>query len=432
MGKISLVISNEYRTRVMKKSFILLTLLMPIAFAAIIFTPVWLAKNTTEIQDIALVDNDGRFSDIWHDCEEYDIRFDKSQNTNAENAIQVINESNLAAVAIINPKDTDEVSLTIISDKTLPSAVIKYIESKIENTVTDERLAKIASKELLSEIDNAEYHIEAQTVKCSEDGTVEEGAKADIAMVIGMVATMLIYMFIFISGAQVMNAVMQEKTNRIVEVMLSSIKPWELMWGKLISVALVSLTQIAIWMIFTLIIIIGVGSLMGGDVAEMANSTSALQQSGGITLPSELSMFVGIDWGFILFWFLLYFLVGYLLYAALFAAMGAAVDNEADTQQFMLPITAIVLFALYAGIFSAENPDGGLAFWCSMIPFTSPIVMMVRLPFGVAWWELAVSFASLIISVVAVAWASSKIYRVGILMYGKKPSWKELWKWLRY
>ncbi len=439
MSKIRLVIATEYRTRVMKKSFIILTLLMPILFAAVMFLPAIIASSSSETQNIALVDNTHSFSDVWTDSRDYDITVDI--NATVEDSAQAkCLDGSYDAVVIINHKEptentSDQVSVTIFSEKTMPSSSVKYIESRISDKITERRLEKITSQRVLAQIENAQCHIEATTIKCDEDGNTDMGAKAEVAMVIGMIATMIIYMFIFISGAQVMNAVMQEKTNRIVEVMLSAIKPWELMWGKLIAVALASLTQILIWAGFSALLMF-IGSLIIGfnspEMMETMNQASSMQQMDSTVVPTEILSIIDMDWTFIIVWFLLYFVAGYFLYSSMFAAMGAAVDNEADTQQFMLPITAIVLFALYAGIFSAENPDGQLAFWCSMIPFTSPIVMMVRLPFGVAWWELALSFSILILSVIAMAWICSKIYRVGILMYGKKASWKELWKWLKY
>ncbi len=434
MSKISLVIATEFKTRVFKKSFILLTLLMPILFAAVVITPVFLSQMEEDIKLIALVDNDGRFGNLWEKSSEYDIEI-IAPNEHPDTTHNKCVNGTYAASIIINTKQatdsiSDLVSLTLFSDKTLPKSTVKYIEQTISSHITSERLAKLAEPQLLSAIQNAECNIKAKTIKTDEDGNISDTANSEAASAIGMIATVLIYMFIFISGAQVMNAVMQEKTNRIVEVMLSAIKPWELMWGKLIAVALVCLTQILIWAIFTITIAGTAIALMNiGDISS-ASETLVAQQTSHI--PSELGIFQGIDWVNIGFWFLLYFIAGYLLYAAMFAAMGAAVENETDTQQFMLPITAIVLFALYAGIFSAENPDGTLAFWCSIIPLTSPIVMMVRLPFGVSWWELTLSYTLLIGSVFAMAWICSKIYRVGILMYGKKPSWKELWKWLKY
>jgi ABC-2 type transport system permease protein len=212
-------------------------------------------------------------------------------------------------------------------------------------------------------------------------------------------------MFIFVSGAQVMNSVVQEKVNRIVEVMVCSVKPWELMWGKIIAVGLTCLTQMALWAVLTGLIVGVAMGVMDLDLAEIsasqamgANMPSDVQELSGMN--SSLSALLSIDWGFVFVMFVIYFIGGYLLYSSLFAAIGASVDNEEDTNQFMMPITIIVLFALYAGIYSAENPDGPLAFWCSMIPFTSPMVMMVRIPFDVPIWQLGLSLGLLALTIV--------------------------------
>jgi ABC-2 type transport system permease protein len=237
-----------------------------------------------------------------------------------------------------------------------------------------------------------------------------------------------------------MSGVVQEKTNRIVEVIISSVKPFELMMGKIIGIALVGLTQFFMWVILSLVLF-----FIGSTVVGLSNiDVNALQHANTMTTqtmtaaqnPTELqhifSMLGSFDYVQILVLFVVYFLGGYLLYASLFAAVGSAVDNETDTQQFSLPIMLPIIFGIYAGIFTAQNPDGPLAIWCSMIPFTSPIVMMVRLPFGVPVWQIAISLTILILSFIGTTWMAGKIYRTGILMYGKKATWKELLKWLKY
>jgi ABC-2 type transport system permease protein len=236
-----------------------------------------------------------------------------------------------------------------------------------------------------------------------------------------------------------MNSVVQEKVNRIVEVMVCSVRPWELMWGKIIAVGLTCLTQMALWVVLTMMIVgVAMGvmdiSLMDGGVLQTSSMMGAVSEGGAqfSTLNSQLSILLSIDWGFVVVMFFVYFVAGYLLYSSMFAAIGASVDNESDTSQFMTPITLVVLFALYAGMYSAENPDGPLAFWCSMIPFTSPIVMMVRVPFDVPMWQLGLSLGLLALTIVGTIWLSAKIYRVGILMYGKKPTVKEIIKWIKY
>ena len=249
-------------------------------------------------------------------------------------------------------------------------------------------------------------------------------------------------MFIVIYGAQVMTGVVQEKTNRIVEVMISSVKPFELMMGKIIGIAMVGLTQFLMWVLLTGAIMFGLSSAFAKDIdMDSVKKVQEMGQMGMQNMPnddvmSKIQDFTvalnGLDFVQIISLFIVYFLGGYLLYASLFAAIGSAVDNETDTQQFSMPIMLPIIFAIYAGIFSAENPDGPLAFWCSMIPFTSPIVMMVRLPFDVPFWQIALSISILVLSFIGTTWMAGKIYRTGILMYGKKTTWKEMWKWLKY
>lgn len=237
-----------------------------------------------------------------------------------------------------------------------------------------------------------------------------------------------------------MQGVVQEKTNRIVEVIISSVKPFELMMGKIIGIALVGLTQFLMWVLLTGVIAV-VGSTIFGSSVDVT-SLQKMQQVGmqpGMNVPAMptemqhlMTSLAGLNYVEIISLFIVYFLGGYLLYASLFAAIGSAVDNETDTQQFSLPLMLPIIFAIYAGIFSAENPDGPLAFWCSMVPFTSPIVMMVRLPFDVPAWQIILSISILVLSFIGTTWMAGKIYRTGILMYGKKVTWKEMWKWLRY
>lgn len=270
------------------------------------------------------------------------------------------------------------------------------------------------------------------TYKFNDAGGVS-ASDSGIASLIGIIATVLIYMFIFTSGSMVMQSIIQEKVNRVVEVMVCSVRPWQLMWGKIIAVALVSLTQMLIWFVMTIALVYVGGSAVGFDILGSASADMATMPTAEMSeVDSIMCAVKSVNWLYIGVLFIIYFVLGYLLYASLFAAVGSAVDSEADTNQFLMPITILVLFALYAGMYSAENPDGPLAFWCSLIPLTSPIVMMVRAPFDVPMWQVITSISLLVVTLLATVWLSSKIYRVGILMYGKKPSWKEIIKWLKY
>jgi ABC-2 type transport system permease protein len=275
---------------------------------------------------------------------------------------------------------------------------------------------------------------------------VEERTNTGVNMAIGFGAGILIYVFIFLYGVQVMRGVIEEKTNRIVEVIISSVRPFQLMMGKIVGIAMVGLTQFVLWVLLTLILV-GIGQVTFlHDFSVLSNygteqiipsmpnqfATGGQQNINYSEVAEILSDIKNINFIHILLAFLFYFLGGYLLYSAMFAAVGSAVDNEADTQQFMLPITIPLVIAFIVSQFIMQNPEGSLAFWFSVIPFTSPVVMMVRLPFGVPVWEFVLSMALLVVTFIFITWLAGKIYRTGILMYGKKVTYRELWKWLRY
>lgn len=427
--KCGLIIRQEYRNRVAKKSFLILTILTPLLLAALIVVPLKLAElDGDDDKCVAVVDQTGLYADLFRN-DQSDVRFEVVDNSDmqvgdfknesADYRAFIVIDENLSA----NPN-----AVKIYSEKSVSRDVKSYVEKILSQYVEHQKLEAYNIEGLEQMIAESKTEVHASTFKMSDDGEDENGNE-DIASLVGILATTIIYMFIFISGSQVMNSVVQEKVNRIVEVMVCSVKPWELMFGKIIAMALVSLTQIAIWAVLTMAFA-SIGAEMAGvNLAEnqqMPVDSSQLEGAGSLIAEA-----MSINWALIAGMFVLYFIGGYLLYASMFAAVGAAVDNESDTSQFMMPITLMVLFALYAGIYSAGNPDGPLAFWCSMIPFTSPIVMMVRLPFDVPVWQLGLSLGLLAVTAVGMIWLSAKVYRIGILMYGKKPSWKEIWKWVR-
>jgi ABC-2 type transport system permease protein len=315
----------------------------------------------------------------------------------------------------------------------------RLVNMTLKKQIESDKLATFNIPNLTEIIKESKINFNIQTIKWGDDGS-EKQSSSVVASITGVIFTMLIYMFIMIYGAMVMQGVMEEKTNRIIEIMISSVKPFDLMMGKIIGIGFVGLTQVFLWAIMTLILITGGSFLIGGGIDnEMLQSGMALNTNPNIAMMSAqqpsnewIEMLGTINFAEIGILFVVYFIGGYLLYSSLFAAIGSAVDSQEDTQQFMLPVTLLLVFALYAGIYSMENPDGPLAFWCSMIPFTSPIVMMVRMPFEVPLWQIVLSVGLLYICSIGFTWLSAKIYRVGILMYGKKPSIKEMIKWLRY
>lgn len=441
MSKLGIIIRREYIRRVSKKSFLVVTLLMPFLIAALVFVPLWLSSiRSDEVKTIAIMDATGKYASLFENTENFHfINSEKSleEYRNSEN------KEIFAFLSITGDLLEDPKAATLYSEKQIPGELSRLVNQTLSKELEEEKLASFNIPNLKEIINGSKINFNVQTIKWSADGS-ESTSSAMVASILGMVFTLIVYMFIVAYGSMVMQGVMEEKTNRIVELMISSVRPFDLMMGKIIGIAFVGLTQIFLWGIMSSALIAGGTLLLGGGA-----DVSAIQQ--GMTLPQGgMPMQPGMDmaamqevneWMSIIgsinfieigIFFILYFIGGYLLYAAIFAAVGSAVDQQEDTNQFIAPIMIFMVFALYAGIYSMDNPDGPLAFWCSMIPFTSPVVMMVRLPYDVPMWELIISVALLFATAIAITWLSAKIYRVGILMYGKKPSIKEMVKWIKY
>ena len=413
MNKIKIVIKREYLTRVRKKSFLILTFLMPVLFVGMITGTVLLATlNDGEEKKIVVVDETGEYFSVLKNTEQY--TFSKAKEGFED--FRKESEGEIYATLVISGDLLeDPTAITLYSRKQVVISAVQTITSQLDDYLSDKKLASYDIPELKTIIEESKIAVNMQTIRWDDSGNETE-ASAEIATILGMIFTALIYMFIFAYGTMVMSGVLEEKTNRIVEVMVSSIKPFDLMMGKLIGIGLVGLTQFGLWGVLILGVSIFGTTLLAGS--EAFGFIFSVLSAGQIL---ELCLY-----------FVLFFIGGYLMYASLFAAIGAMVNSQEDTQQYMMPITVLILFAFYAGFYSAQNPDGPLAFWTSMIPLTSPIVMMTRLPYGVPWWELALSISLLAITVVLVVKLAAKIYRVGILMYGKKPTYSEIIKWLKY
>lgn len=426
MSKISIIIVREYLTRVKKKSFIVMTLLSPVLILALMVLPIWLSElKDNEIKNIAVIDQVGKYENVLQSNETYHFE-------NVDKPIDNLRkDKNYYAIVVIS---SDLISnnngVTVYAENQVGLEFKSYISNQLSAFIENQKLSQYNIPGLKEMIEKSKTSINVKTIKWGEDGSETE-TSSEIALMTGLFATILIYLFIFVYGSQVMRGVVEEKNNRIIEVIISSVRPFELMIGKIIGIALVGLTQFLLWIILTAGVLFIAGNTFGLNEPQQASeimiSGQAIQQTNMI---HEVLATINITQ--ILFFFVIYFLGGYLLYASLFAAIGAASDNETDTQQFMLPITIPIIFALYAAMYSANNPDGPLAFWCSIIPFTSPIVMMVRIPLGVPAWQLALSIFILILSFIGTTWIAAKIYRTGILMYGKKVNYKEIWKWMKY
>jgi len=459
MSKLGLIIEREYLSRVKKKTFIILTLLTPILFAALVTVPLLLSsvKDSTE-KRIAVSDKSGLYLNRLESNKQFHFIVAKeSLDSYKKNAND--NESAYAYLVINGDLNVNASQVALYSKKQIELELKANIDNQLKELTRDDKIKSYQIPGLEKIIEESNTQISVNTIKWDENG-VEKESSSMLAMIIGLICTMVIYIFIFAYGTMVMNGVIEEKQNRIVEVIVSSVKPFELMMGKIIGIAMVGLTQVFLWVVLILGIV-GVTSFivkesmspermkeLGKEVVISQQGIHPANMNGLQTTGSQystdaetdtqpkiaevLNMLSNINLGEIFFWFILYFLGGYLLYASLFAAVGSAIDNQEEASQFILPLTMVVLFALYAGMYSASNPNGPLAMWCSMIPFTSPIVMMVRLPYGVPFWQLLVSFSLLVVTFLLTTKVASKIYRTGILMYGKKPSYKELWKWLTY
>ena len=419
MNKIWLIISREYLVRVKKKSFIVMTILGPILMAALLVTPTILSMQDQQNRLVALSEKNIEFLEPLNKIE--NTKFTVIPDEELELLKKDFSQTEYYAVL-----DKDKDQFYLLSDQQISLSVKRSIADKIEKIIERNKL-KLAGIDL-KVLESSVTEINIQTKIITLDGE-NINSSTEGSMGIGFITGILIYMFIFMYGTMVMRGVIEEKTNRIVEVIISSVKPFQLMMGKIIGVALVGLTQFILWIILTMALAALAELLLfnPNELISQANSAENTEIMSKIT-----NLIGGINFMQIILCFIFYFISGYLLYSSLFAAVGSAVDAEADTQQFVVPITVPLLLAIMLIQPVMDNPDGTLAFWMSMIPFTSPVIMMVRLPFGVENWELFISMLSIITGFVATTFLAAKIYRTGILMYGKKISYKELWKWLSY
>ena len=436
MSKIWIIIQREFMTRVKKKSFILLTILMPFIFAALIMVPLMLATiEGDEQKTVMVVDKTGRYVGSLKSTPNYAFvptADNKDEFYTEDSEVEAVVQ--ITADLAKNPK-----AVTIYSPREVKAELLSYVETCLGEQVRREKLSAYNIPELETIIADIQTDFHVATVKRNAEGD-ETSSNTYIAMTAGFIFTFLIYMFVMSYGGMVMQSVMEEKTNRIVELMVSSVKPFQLMMGKIIGVALVGFVQLAIWGVMLSIILVVCGSVFGLSTAPAvpavagadAQMAAMAQQAGGGEAAEIMSALMGLPYAELGIMFVLYFVGGYLLYASFFAAVGASINAQEDSSQFIMPVVLIMVFGLYAAMYSAENTNGPLAFWASIFPLTSPIVMMVRIPFGVPWWEVVLSLGLLFATSVAFVWLSARIYRVGILMYGKKPSIREMLKWVRW
>ena len=439
MSKLWLIISREYMTMVGKKSFIIMTLLIPVLIVIIGLVPVGIAYLNTSGSDtetIAVIDNSGRLGDALKDNDMYHFVRLSGVECDDPHQFYLNSDGHVEAVVII-PADIDSVgSVSVYSDNTLNTSLKHYINRQLSDTLTARRIAAYGVDGLTDMVERAQVDVDVRGVRWSDDGSEQE-TNTEVAFAIGMILALVTYMFVLSYGAMIMNGVIEEKTNRIVEVIVSSCKPFQLMMGKIIGVGLVGLTQFAIWivMLFAITMVAGVAIAPSVDPAALQTMQGGAMAPAAAADPSAMQDLLGgissINFGTIIAAFVFYFIGGYLLYASLFAAFGSAVDQASDASQFTTPIVLIMVIALYAGMACIDNPNGPMAFWCSMIPFTSPIVMMIRLPYDVPAWEVLLSIGILFATAIVITWLAARIYRTGILLYGKKHSIKDIFNWLR-
>ena len=460
---LGIIIQREYLNKVKKKSFLIITFLAPVLFAALCILPsVIMMGAKEEAKKVGVIDRSGIVTPYLENSETIEYVF--LGDVLAENVKTDLKGNGIDALLSISELDTEQrtVVADCYSEKPLGMDTGSIIENRINDAVEAYRIESYGIdnlEEIMAGV-KSNVHLHSYTVDESGKETISESG---VYMVISMILGMALYMFIALFCGMVMSSVIEEKSSRVVEVLVSSVKATELMFGKIIGVALVALTQFLLWIVLTFVLItaamgiIGKDKIMGAlsddqtaqmtemmapgvhmpadmpslDSLTAAADTAAVASAEPTGMQAILGTLSNINVPQLIICFLLFFIFGYLLYASIFAAIGSAVENEADTQQLQLPVTVPLLIGFFIAIYAFKAPGSSLVFWGSMIPFTSPIVMLARLPFGVATWEIVVSLVLLVATFVACAWMSAKIYKVGILMFGKKSTWKDLWKWLK-
>jgi ABC-2 type transport system permease protein len=439
MNKIFLILKREFLTRIKKKSFLVMTILSPlliVLFYAIIIYFTINGPGNEEVKTVFVDDDYFEFvTDKFNNNKIFKFEYGSTETLTSSEFLK----ANPQYFALLQFPDSfginnlQGVKFTAVEQPSISQ--IDYVENEIEKIIKNEQLAHFKIDEvIIKKINDTKVIINSS--KINLENATEESSNSGAASALGMGGALLIYMFIFLYGVMVMKGIIEEKTNRIVEILISSVKPFQLMMGKILGIAGVGLLQFIIWVTLILLAMPLVSSLLMGDnVKEMANVASSLPNSmpakaiSGNAFLDGLSSF---NYPYLISVFVFYFITGYLFYGALFAAICSALDNETDTQQFMLPVTMPLIFsiALAQGLV-LNAPNGTAAFWLSIIPFTSPVVMMIRLPFGVPTWELLLSMALMVFGFMFTVWLASRIYRIGILTFGKKPTYKEIWKWIK-
>jgi len=436
MNKLKLIIKREFLAKVKNKSFIVLTVLSPLLMVGLLMLIIFLnEKNSEDVKTVAFVDESNLLSVVFSDTES--TKYIDLTPLGLEEARLKTEEFYYGMVYIPKNNSLDNLSKGIqFYSMDAPSInLLNIIENNLEDRIRELKMAELQIDVVKINETNTSVTISSENFsgeKSSKIGSV-------LRMIAGGGFGYLIFMFIIIYGTSVMRSVIEEKNSRIIEVIISSVKPFHLMLGKIFGNALAGILQFIIWMIsagfllFVITLIFGVDATNSSGIAQMnPEIIQEVQQSSVSDLQIALQEMKSLPILTMFFSFIIYFLGGYLIYSSIYAAIGAAVDSETDTQQFMMPVLMPLIIAIYVGFSVIENPHGPIALGFSLFPLTSPIVMLMRIPFGVPWWQIAISMFLLIVTFIGIVWFAAKIYRIGILMYGKKPSYKELYKWLKY
>ena len=463
ISKLGIIIRREYLNKVKKKSFLIITFLAPVLFAAIAVLPTVIMMGTKEeAKKVGVIDRSGLVTPYLENNEVTEYVF--MEDADPDVVKTSLKEYGIDVLLSISELDTENrtVSADCYSEKPLGMDTGSLIENRINDAVEAYRIESYGIENLEEIMAGVKSNVKLHSYTVDKEGR-ETISESGVYMALSMILGMALYMFIALFSGMVMSSVIEEKSSRVVEVLVSSVKATELLFGKIIGVALVALTQFLLWIVLTLAIvaaafgIIGKDKIMGtvtpeqtaqmqemmapgvhlpGDTIDLesvmaATDTTAVAAGEPTGMQAIMSTLGNINVPQLVIAFLLFFIFGYLLYASLFAAIGSSVENEGDSTQLQLPVTIPLMLGFFVALYAFKAPGSSLVFWFSMIPFTSPIVMLARIPFGVATWELVLSIVLLILTFFACAWASAKIYKVGILMYGKKSTFKDLWKWLR-
>ncbi|MBQ2531744.1 MAG: ABC transporter permease [Bacteroidales bacterium] len=455
---IKTVIAREYSTRVKKKSFLVTTFLVPILFAAMMVVVMYIMGNTKERkQDVAVVDQSGIVMPHLTDTDR--ITYEDYSSEAPDDLKGRLASIGKDVLVVISSLDTVAKTVTVQTYSKDPLGVefTSGLRNKVDDAVEEYRVRQYGIENLSQIMEEVKSHVSVTEYTLDESGK-ETLSESSIYMIVSMVLGIIIWMFITMFGAQVMSSVIEEKSSRVVEVLISSVKAVDLMFGKIIGVALVALTQFLLWIVLTVILTGVASAFMGKDMLkDLQNNPQMMGQTvnmpGGTDLgtvalgeavdtaevvPGQINQMqkvvgtlANIPWVKLIVSFLVFFVLGYLLYASMYAAVGSAVENEGDASQLQLPLTIPLMIAYFIILMAFQNPDSPVVVWGSIIPFTSPIVMLARIPYGVPAWQLILSVVLLFLTFLGCAWASAKIYKAGILMFGKKSTFKDLWKWLK-